>query len=218
MPVMGWSMLIADSFWDSDGLLHVQPGESSENGMLFTFEHAMVANIKVPDGQMNNIYQIHKAGDHFKQNTYGPDSDLASHDNITGMLMYAVNDLDRWNDGAIDDFKSRIYHSNYLRHPRDIVTYASVFWWRPLSHLLLPFHFFTCYRHYKVRNGVKIVKTDGEKLAFLRMTAFGSAFQMKVCTWLLKRRFGEKPWARVYETYFKNVNHPTRLAAQERWK
>jgi hypothetical protein len=78
-------------------------------------------------------------------------------------------------------------------HPRDII-FIGLLNGSFICHLLLPFlwamFIYTMMRHYKVRHGKKIVKTDGEILWYVRLDTLNIWGMKKVFNYFVKKRFG----------------------------
>ena len=113
--------------------------------------------------------------------------EINSHDNHTGIvcLSYLVG----------FDYHKRFFWKHWWRriHPRDIVFYlylkgglsrsiASLLMWIPSLAMII-----SCAQNYKVRNGRRILKTDGKLLAWLRFNTIKMPITELICTWLIKR-------------------------------
>ena len=205
------------TFWDEYGLLHVQPNEPSENGILFASEYwalERVHNHPIFEGDKalrstvvnENTFQANppEQGGHF------------SHDNMTGYkcLHYNIYGTDgltpilKWND-------------RFWLHPRDILFYLSLrmegLFGFVFVLLLLPFLLVSLMRRREI--------TSGKCLWFLRLTTLS----MSQCPWLssvatvyillsnliLSVAHGNEPWQDIFRIYFKNPNHPIHEQIEE---
>ena len=140
-------------------------------------------------------------------------SEKTSHDNMTGVVAYLHS---RGYFTLIDRIKPFSYP-----HPRDFIWlgYVQRRWWSyPLLPLLFVVFLWTSVTKYKVRNGVKILKTDTEILYWIRLQI---AHEYSAIWWMNKliepimlRRFGVKTnreWIeKMMEIYYKNPSHPNR--------
>ena len=110
-----------------------------------------------------------------------------------------------------------------IMHPRDIIMWgfnggsivSKLF--LPLLGLLL---IQGCYSLYKVRNGQKILKTDGQLLTFVRVYfTKDKSWGMKAIGWcchkMLEWRWGKDYFKQIFETYFKDPEHPIRILMEE---
>ena len=209
------------TFWDEYGLLHVQPNEPSENGILFASEYYVLERV-----HNHPIYE----GDKALRNSslHSEDSEVLyganppeygghfSHDNMTGFkcLHYNLYGTDghtpilKWND-------------RWWLHPRDIIFYLILrlegLCGFLLLLLLLPFLLFSLMKRREI--------TSGKCLWFLRLTTLS----MSQCPWLssvatvyillsnliLSVAHGSEPWDDIFSIYFKNPMHPIREGIRE---
>lgn len=201
-----------NDWFDTYSMVHTEPQPSdSENGILFTTEYILLRLLetKLKDDNItliNFLLEKHRGKSvFFKQTPWGSDyTDKASHDNTTAaMVLSYICDLDhhkKFND--------------FYWHPRDYIYYkylqnklvGKVFLFIPIITMIV-----SCIRTTKVRNNKEFIHTDGKLLTFVR-TGAGKIMPKtyKLCTWILKRKFGENPWSKIFEIYFKNEDHPNR--------
>ena len=208
---------IVSSFFDKYGLLHVQPNEPSENGILFLAEHVLLSHrLGVgPELELNEILTamdltewsegnfqalIPEQGKHF------------SHDNMTGLQCLEYFYM------GMGDFHAK-WNDRWWLHPRDLIFYgllAKHRWAKVLSPLLLLFAYVSVRRERAI--------TSGKCLWFLRFATLESGsgihnkigyLGMKMCEKVMKKYHGDKPWADVFQIYFRNPEHPNRRLANE---
>jgi hypothetical protein len=208
---------MSNSFWDEYGLLHVQPNEPSENGILFASEYYALEKIHgqhIYNGE-NAIVSTHMYDDWYVANP--PEKgEHFSHDNMTGLkcLMYNIY-------GTEQGTPILKWNGRFWLHPRDIIFYSALrlegLCGFLLSLLLLPFLFVSLMRPRE--------NTSGKCLWFLRLTTM----HMSLCPWLssvagpmlylstfiLSIRHGNEPWDDIFSIYFKNPNHPIRDLVRE---
>lgn len=131
-----------------------------------------------------------------------------SHDNLTGMVALAK--ATGWSDIKVNKDPEREYH------PRSRLYWA----WARERNLLttcgLLFvclaNVFTCLRHYKIRNGEKIIKTDNEILMLLMYRGglkdvWFCRFFGWICNELLVRRFGPNIYTGMMELWYTHDSH-----------
>lgn len=217
-----------DTRWfDNYGLLHVdkQPSDS-ENGILFTAEYW---TLKSKERKLNNyeIDYINKAIDSSKHAKgyyllHPKSKEIRfSHDNMTGLicLMKLV---------GREDYKKFKFWFNDIRHhwkqrlhPRDIVFYAYckggflgvlayLFLFIPSLAMII-----SCLQDHKVRGGNKILKTDGKKLAWLRLNTLNLPLTKLICSFIINKNMPFKSWKNIFSMYFKNEQHPNNQFKKE---
>ena len=212
-----------NDWFDKVGLIHLDrlpDVTNSENGPLFSAEFYLLYKLTRTE---NNIHpMIYKSITSVNPNPkiYKPSAlggEHFSHDNMTGLYtMYYLafkrcpKHLDIW--------------TKYVRHPRDLCffSYAKLahkegMLWNILHHLLLIIPalamVISCFQRFKVRNGKKIIKTDGKLLTFVRCYAFNLTKTKKVCEFILKKR-GWTSWHHIFSTYFLRQDHPNNQMSQ----
>jgi len=199
---------------DPIGLIHTDPQpSSSENGILFTYTNIILQNKNGLDDKpdLNHIIKSLTRSDGSIKSSLIAGDRTWSHDNHTAFMS--------WSKKFGYKYHNNFFWYNWNRrvHPRDIVYYLSL---RDdiVGTMAKPFLFITsiamivsCYQEYKIRNGRKILKTDGKILAFVRFNTISMPFTEKVCNWLIKNnpKFGS--WENVFKIYFKNEDHPNRV-------
>ena len=211
------------NFFDEYGLLHVQPNEPSENGILFASEYWCLEKIHghhIYNGDVAIESTISVSVDSGIEDIYGANppeyGGHFSHDNMTGLkcLMYNIYGTEmhtpilKWNN-------------RWWLHPRDILFYTILrlegLCGFLLSLLLLPFLLSSLMRHRE--------NTSSKCLWFLRLTTM----HMSNCPWLstiagpllllstfiLSFRHGNEPWDDIFSIYFTNPMHPIRERVRE---
>lgn len=152
----------------------------------------------------------------YKQSPTAPDSDPASHDNMTAMVCLAYR-------LKFKQFLKSFRVTYHSWHPRDILFYnwckgglrrllIYPFWW-----LMIPIQFQSCWKRWKYRKNNKMFSTDGKLLTWLRCQALmGESVVMRIswhlCSWAITRHgiFGVENWQDVFNFYFKEKDHPNR--------
>jgi len=103
-------------------------------------------------------------------------------------------------------------------HPRDVAFYFAchypglkylVLWITSIAMII------SCAQTYKVRNGKKIIKTDGKILSLLRILALDMKWTYKICTYLLQKNKHFVSWANCFKIYYAhNDQHPIRRVTE----
>jgi hypothetical protein len=216
------------SFFDDNGLLHVEPDTPSENGILFLAELTL---LKIANGFEPDIERISKAilstitadpREHwFSSNPDMEGSSLSgfSHDNMTGLycLLYIMEGVD------MSKLPIMKWNNRYWLHPRDIIYYLLLrIKFNPLrailTCLLLPFMVHSCLRPRE--------ETSGKCLWLLRLVTINLEFNNKwtyypstallfIANTLLSIKHGDEHWIDILYIYFKNTNHPIREQVRE---
>jgi hypothetical protein len=186
-------MLEPDSFIDSNDYCHVQPGEYSENGILFSAYVNIMTDLtltpkntqKITDGKVwfdPNPDDMNKPDCHF------------SHDNMSAMYFFATRD-------SVKNLPT-CYWNGRIRtiHPRDLIFYTMIKRrWKFLQILLVPDMFVSLLR--------PPTDTSGKLLWLMRsitiINKLGSSFLFNIYMWYM----ADKLNAALY-MYFKNPNHP----------
>jgi hypothetical protein len=198
---------------------------SGENGILFTYEHFLLRlsewslQLQSPTPELDySEEQLRTVIDYVTRNgdiSYFDGKGTWSHDNHTA-LTSASYMLD------LDLHKKYLWKQWWRRvHPRDVGYYLYLYLSSNLPKLgvistllkvlLIPTQIamiVACYQEYKVRNDVKILKTDGKLLSWVRFNTIPMRLTEKICTWLIKRnpKFGS--WKKVFGIYF-GKDHPS---------
>ena len=207
----------SNSFWDDYGLLHVQPNEPSENGILFASEYYVLEKIHnhpiyegdkaLRNTRINEVtFQANppEQGNHF------------SHDNMTGYKCLTYNMYG--SDGLTPILK---WNDRFWLHPRDIIFYLILRLEGLCGFLLLlsllPFLLFSLMKRRQV--------TSGKCLWFLRLTTLSLSHDpwlstladlyLVLTTLILSVAHGNEPWIDVFSIYFKNPDHPIRSQIEE---
>jgi hypothetical protein len=215
-------MQIYSEWFDKVKLIHLDKAPditNSENGPLFSAEfHQLYLEMygKRHPYLLDTIGAINP-----RQGQYNPsgewlgkDSSNAhfSHDNMTGLYCLYYNAFSR-----IPTFLPLM--TKDVKHPRDVLffMYCHTLKYEGLlmdfiRHLLLIIPSFamivSCFQLYKVRNGNKILKTDGKLLTWLRCRTFGLKKTLYVCEKVMKFRKKWKSWGQIFGTYFIRTDHP----------
>lgn len=205
-------------FFDKYGLLHVQPNVPSENGILFLAEYVLL-NHRVFGGldaseqgmviTAMNLTEWSKG--YFQANI--PEKGMHySHDCMTGLQC-----LNFYFKGR-GDFYAK-WNNRWWLHPRDLIFYSFLAK-KKIGYLLAPLLFLFAYVSVRRERAI----TSGKCLWFLRFATLesGSGWHnkigylgMKMCEKVMSKFHGEKPWADVFQIYFKNPDHPNRRLANE---
>lgn len=185
-----------------------------ENGILFLAEYLAIRNFPW-EWKRRVIKAIEEYKDVDGNWRVKGEADL-SHDNFTAIVCLSFN-------------YGLSYHKNIYRrdlvhcmlHPRDFIFYnivsgVSLAWvFYPFA-LLAMMH--SCYSDFKVRNGNKMLKTDGKLLTWLRCKSFNLPITSRVCSYVLSRRTLFKTWRRCFDIYFRNPAHPLRNQLDESYE
>ena len=213
-----------EEWFDKYGLLHVNKGRDSENGILFTVEYYLlrlltnelsdedIKSFKITvaflKNQDNTFSALPNGGDHW------------SHDNHTAKcsMEYLLGlNSDIW----LKDWYKRV-------HPRDLIFYwfmtpyigwmARPFLWIPGAAMVV-----SCIQTYKTRGDVKMLRTDGKLLTFVRCIAtrrksWTMALTWRLCSWIInkKKQFGS--WSSVFSIYFRETDHPNNVLSLKYFK
>lgn len=221
---------------DDYGMLHVQPMPSdSENGVLFTVENYMLMDMERRGTYLPRSFKEIVKAHEVSPGAYGQSPwDLqnpASHDNATAIVAYSYFLETRGLTKGLPAAHKNLKILGKFWHPRDIIYYnyvagglrgaiATLF--LPLLTLIQAYSMLDAY---KVRDGVRILKTDGKILSFVRNYAckddsFWFNLSWKLNNWILSfsPTFGESGWPGIFDFYFKNPGHPNRvLARRVKW-
>lgn len=207
---------------DVHGYIHLNESpevDESENGPMFTGLLLVTPNITRwnvanPFQQGPDLFAVINVKDKgaFRVNAKGKWGDHFSHDNMTG--LYCILNISPKPLKVIRKHLPILkWNNRWWLHPRDI----SFYFWCHHPILGLPFLWIaslamiiSCYQTYKVRGGVKIVKTDGKLLTWMRCKSFNMPITFAICTWLIKRNPYFVTWNHVASIYFKNPKHPLR--------
>ena len=158
-----------------------------ENGILFLAEYLAIKGFPT-EWKRRVIKAIEEYKDVNGNWRVKGEADL-SHDNFTAIVCLSHN-------------YGLSYHKNIWRkdlvhcmlHPRDFVFYASMssvalrVLFFPLYVIPLMAMMHSCYSDFKVRNGNKMLKTDGKLLTWLRCKSFNLPITSKICTYILGKR------------------------------
>lgn len=199
----------------------------SENTILFTLEYIL---LNPPDKSSmekkleNFIADCETMPGLYNQQpglTFGKDRYM-SHDTLTAIVAYSHLKGYNYHKKIWNHLKSHWFtydnitaKTNFSRimHPRDILYYGYCAG-NPICILLYPllalFMIITCLQSYKVRNGNKILKTDGKLISWVRCKCSSLNLTMKSLTFLLKLNSQFGNWNNVFRIYFKELEHPIR--------
>lgn len=209
-------------YHDSKKLLHDDPAArddvlTSENSPLYCGIEAQLYDEHGEfDAEMSREYLTDVIPEYYNEKGYwvassGSDNDDFSRDNFSGLIaMVKLCAKYKENKQAVRRVKKLIplFHKQ-LDHPRDFVLvgyfkYPYLFW--PLLPVVTGAFALTCAQRYKVRNGNKIVKTDGKLIAFMLC----HVFKLRLTYWLCMKVLplsGFKSRTAVSMTYFRNLDH-----------
>lgn len=213
-------------WFDEVDLMHLNRNPdmgNSENGPLFTAEfHTLYAKVygKKHSLLSNSINAVNPNPGIYKPSGNG--GEHFSHDNMSG--LYCM-----WYLYSGKCPKHLAITTKYVKHPRDILffLYAKMahktnIFYKFLQHMLLIIPaiamIVSCYQTYKVRNGNKILKTDGKLLTWLRCETFGLTKTLAVCEWILKKRNIWYNWSHIFIYYFKTEGHPNNEMSEKIYK
>ena len=187
----------------------LQPG--GENAVLFYSEYYLLRQLLVKVSH-NDIL---RGRENILDNRVSPtfyevnEQEGWSHDNHTGLVCLSKN--------TGKHIHRQLKWDNWVQrtHPRDLVFYrmiagkkwANLFAWIPMVAMIV-----SCYQTHKVRNGMKIVKTDGKLLAWLRFNTIKMPTTKRICDYIINKKHGG--WAKQFEIYF-GSEHPNTVMARE---
>lgn len=222
-------------YTDNHGLLTVnREGISEENSFLWTVELLVIQKKKGLDysktiGVIESaLEKMHLGNGVYKQAPHlDPDPEnkdtYMSHDQLTAILVYfkITNQHNKIRE-IISNFRYGISYNNVdnsfrFFHPRDLIFYYLLNN-RKLALLFLPLLWLitieTFFSEYKVRGGVKIPKTDGEILYYIKRES-SDCFRAidAYCEHRVKQRFGT--WDNLFKVYFKPALHPINLIKEK---
>jgi len=213
---------VYSEWFDAMKLIHLDKNPditNSENGPLFSAEFHMLW--KQMYGKSHPYLSDAIGTVNPRKGQYNPSGEWIdkdsrdahfSHDNMTG--LYCL-------------YYQRFQHipshldvmTKYVKHPRDLcfftychmLKYDGFMMW-VIKHLLLVIPslamIVSCWQLYKVRNGNKILKTDGKLMALLRCKTFGLKKTLWCCEKALKMRKKWKSWSQIFGIYFRRSDHP----------
>lgn len=141
-----------------------------------------------------------------------------SHDNFTAIVCLSVK---YGFDYHKDLLRTDLIHC--MLHPRDALFYISKSerWFSFIGKLLyfipLLAQIHSCASDWKERNKVKVLKTDGKLLTWLRCRTFKLPVTSFICTFIINRNMEFGSWKKCFEIYFKNPMHPNRVLEEEKY-
>ena len=215
------------SFYNKYNLINATKEDIvAENTVLFSVEYSFI-NPKDREMIFNIIKFIEKCKkgkglfDPFP-NAEGTKDQYMSHDNLTAFVAMSKKHnwkyhKEIWNYlvkhfFTYDNISGKVNFKRFM-HPRDILFYgycADNVICKLLYPLLVMFMVITCAQSYKVRNGNKILKTDGILLSWVRCKGANLDFSLKILTFIIKCNKNFKTWKNVFSIYFKDIEHPIR--------
>ena len=212
-------------FWDKHHLIHPNPAEVSENGILFTAEYWYLYNHL----HANYLYKTHLRAAIYSQSRL--DSDIYqfkanpsdpnpgshySHDNMTG--LYAMMILAGL---SIKELPTIHWNDRLWLHPRDIAFY-NILQQRKVAYLAFPLLVlmcaFSCLRNRGATSGkllwwlrwhTLIEHFKGKNKIMVKLSRAALSFS----TFLIK--FNHSGWADVFAIYFKYKDHPINKLARQ---
>jgi hypothetical protein len=207
------------NYQDKYGFVHhkkVENGdpETSENGPLYTGMALTENRLIIEDYRLKDLLARIYVGGTWRTTPVSPASAGFSHDNFKGLIAMILYFKKR-DPKFFKKWRKRVplFHRQ-LMHPRDFCLvgyfkYPLIFW--PTLPIVWLTMFITCYQTYKVRNGVKYIKTDGKLMARMICIAFNWPVVLDFCTDILKRKDREVlkiSWRHCFAIYFKDPDHP----------
>lgn len=196
-----------NNWFDSDGFIHTKEFpevDQSENGPMFT---GLLSCFRPSCAR---VYMIGDHGNTFRANSNREWGSHFSHDNMTGLYCLSKNTFNYFTSQRLPIAK---WNGKWWLHPRDLAFY---FW---CHHPILGFPFLwiaslamivSCIQEYKVRDGKKIIKTDGKLLAYMRCRSFNLGITFAICTFFIRRHKYFSSWNDVAKRYFQRPGHPLR--------
>lgn len=198
------------SFFDKYNLLHVEPNQFSENGVLFNSEYSLLSHLI--GKKYNSIYlPIINRNTWFDPNPSDNNDENChfSHDNMTGLYtLYKLQGLDcnelptiKWNEG-------------HWLHPRDIIYYSILKekkWTYLLVLLLGLFSCITCLKTRQITSGKCLWWLRWHTMKYLhssKFIRFSAHCMLKLNEHMLRKEHGEEVWKDIFSIYFKNPEHP----------
>lgn len=205
-------MVNISNYFDQNNLM----APYGENAILFTCTYGILVQKYVgPNAGINQAFFVDKAirslliePNLFKVNPTEP----FSHDNMTGIVCASKVLGLPWHKESYEDWSHRI-------HPRDLIFYAymqggsSKILAYPFLPILALIMLITCnpwFMKYKIRNGVKLLKTDGRILCWLRLNSANLPITKYLCTKLLQMDKDFGSWKKVFDYYYADSAHPNR--------
>jgi len=195
-----------NEYFDDNGLLK----PFGENSILFTAEYLTLVRNNERFLRKNHasksIAAVYRGDEEFRA---VPDEKW-SHDNHTAVVCLSKIMGFEWHKSLYPK------HVMTMLHPKDFIfyAYAAGRWYSPIAWLFLWVTsiamIVSCMQKYKVRNGVKIVKTDGKLLAWLRCQAFNLPITWFLCRLALRRNSAFKTFQQCFNMYFTDPGHPNR--------
>lgn len=216
-----------DTFWDKYGLLHVERGKTSENGILFAteFHYAKSISDNYFDGSLA-LYAIQSTmrtlhgEDYYEENPLLglATDDHFSHDNMTA--LYALARICNQQD-LIERLPVIHWNNRPWLHPRDILFYLlmkEISWLQPLLLvlsvvLLLPISYLSCSRRREHTSGKMLVwvRLNALMKSRKKLTSRLAQFFLDICTSKIKDLHGSDGWADVARIYFPDRSHPNHI-------
>ncbi len=221
------------NWYDSDGGLHLRPNpdlEQSENAPTFSgCEIALkyeAKKLSFADCARFVRYCKGLYRDGRFWTTSISQRARFSHDSYTGIVVGLItvlrflkkqdaHDRQKWHvlkDDALELLdKIPFWH----KHPRDFIWLNYMrghLWLWPLLIIPSVAMIVSCMQDYKVRGGVKILKTDGKILALMRCLATPMPLTLWACTNAIETDNDFGSWSNVFAMYFwQSDEHPNRV-------
>lgn len=210
-----------NNFFDRYGLLHVEQGHPSENGVLFAAEYFFTEKLISGRVSIPYVRRVIKSSivslEPFRFQANPPQNgDHFSHDNLTGLYACAAL-LGSFRDSGLPVMR---WNSRTWWHPRDILFYSLM---KEYKWTLLFFPLICLFL-----SGSALVSclkeranTSGKLLWWLRVQmmivhpwwivrTYGNCMK-KIIIKCVERNHGVFGYADVAGIYFKNINHPIRI-------
>lgn len=204
-----------ENWLDNDGLMHTEFNptvDQSENSPMFTGLLSITEGnaFRHHDKKLRISAIIEKWDGKFRANSNREWGSHFSHDNMTGLYCLVKNN--EWNT-MIKRLPIAKWNGEWWLHPRDLAFYfwchyprlgLLTLWIASLAMIV------SCIQEYKVRDGKKIIKTDGKLLAYMRCNSFNLNITFAICSFFIRRHKYFSSWNDVAKKYFQVKGHPLR--------
>lgn len=198
-------------WFDKNGLLHVNPGEDSDNGILFTVEYYLLRLIRNEfiDEYLENYNEqvkLHQKalGEYWQRP--GSTENPGSHDNATAIACFSY----LFNQPHHITLKMTAQFLN----PRDFIFYNFLkgkFWAKLAMPYVLLSHYVTSKKPRE--------ETSGKCLLFVRYACTVGKSKIMAKSWPIIERnlmkiHGKRYWGDIFRIYFKREDHPNVVLSQ----
>ena len=227
------------TYFNKYGLLNAHEHEDvSENTPLFSLEHIILKKLAKEDPshiEVSLIEYIEKLRNP-STNRFNNIPDILtgsdayiSHDQYTTICAFSHRHglnyhKEFWSGvkyGTYDNISGK-FNVHRVIHPRDLL-YIGYLNDNILCKLLMPLFCLMTIQiflsTYKVRNGIKIIKTDGQLLTLVRNYGLNGKSKLfnwtfKLCEWISRRKFNGG-YKGIFKMYFPFNNHPNHILADQ---